>query len=248
MPNDSSEIMAETPTPFCCPAVAGARVLHLHFTGDGPVPGWHAIAKSPMFGGVPVPVRHCPFCGTVLPGLVLRKDPPSPICSPDRGGHCLTCEGRLGECRCFSPDCAWEPEGAPPVFAAVFLLKRLIPRLRCQVPVWRFLSVSRKGRPAEKGLPGGRLEPGETPEQAARRELFEETGYVAGPAVKAIDAIDDSGVRVVAFTAEDFSEMGRPPSASETGVVEWVSMSDLVDSSPFSSFNRALFSLLEIRC
>lgn len=31
------------------------------------------------------------------------------------------------------------------------------------------------------GVPGGRLEPGETLEQTARRELLEETGLVAGP-------------------------------------------------------------------
>jgi ADP-ribose pyrophosphatase YjhB (NUDIX family) len=242
------EIGAEIPVPFCCPRGAGIRVASPNFLVDSydDAPVWLAKAPSRHFSVEECVVTNCPFCGTHLPRLVRRKDLPHPLYSADET-HCDTCHERNIRCRCFPAVSAWEAEDAPPVFAAVCLLTKFV-TVPGRVPSMRFLSVSRKGRPSEKGLPGGRIEPGESPEAAARRELLEETGFIAGPMHKVFDAVDDAKVRVVAFRAQTFSETSGSRPSSETGIVEWVSMTDLVASSPFASFNQSLFSLLGIRC
>ncbi|MCE8031754.1 MAG: NUDIX hydrolase [Halomonas sp.] len=55
----------------------------------------------------------------------------------------------------------------------------------------RVLTIRRRNPPnaGMLALPGGRLEPGETLFEAARRELYEETGLTAGPE-RVLTAID----------------------------------------------------------
>ncbi|MGN6469107.1 MAG: NUDIX hydrolase [Rhizobiaceae bacterium] len=58
----------------------------------------------------------------------------------------------------------------------------------------RFLLVQRGRAPAQGrfAFPGGRLEAGETPEEAARRELLEETGLEVG-SLRLIEVMDLGG-------------------------------------------------------
>jgi ADP-ribose pyrophosphatase YjhB (NUDIX family) len=58
----------------------------------------------------------------------------------------------------------------------------------------RFLLVERGRAPArgQFAFPGGRLEAGESPEEAARRELFEETGLETG-VLKLFEVMDLGG-------------------------------------------------------
>ena len=88
------------------------------------------------------------------------------------------------------------------------------------------LLLVRRGREPAKGLyafPGGRVEPGESLEQAARRELFEETGLVPGPlSVEGeidLPGIDGAVYRLTVFRADHAG--GDPVAGDDAEAAGW---------------------------
>ena len=79
-------------------------------------------------------------------------------------------------------------------------------------------------------IPAGRVEAGEDPMEAARRETLEETGWRPGPLsllfsyFPAVGLIDQ---RFNIFLAEGAQHAGEPSDASESDRVAWIAVSEL---------------------
>lgn len=102
------------------------------------------------------------------------------------------------------------------------------------------LAVARKTDYHDLGLPGGRTEDGESPEETAIRETFEETGVTVSRC-HFLGHREDGLFEVHVFEADEWSGV---PISTETPVA-WVHFQRLIEpTNTFADFNRELFRRL----
>jgi 8-oxo-dGTP pyrophosphatase MutT (NUDIX family) len=79
-------------------------------------------------------------------------------------------------------------------------------------------------------VPAGRIEAGETPAEAGRREALEETGWEPGPLTALTTYFPHNGTSDMAFhlfRAEGATHRGEPSDPFESERVEWVPWADV---------------------
>ncbi len=99
----------------------------------------------------------------------------------------------------------------------------------------KLLVVSRRGNSEDLGCPGGKIEPGETPKQAAIRELEEETGLIAKSVVEIYNRHEETADNKIcrAYLVKQYEgELSSP----EGLWVGWVPASRLLEEN--CSFRR----------
>ncbi len=105
----------------------------------------------------------------------------------------------------------------------------------------RVLAVSRKDDPTAFGMPGGKVDPGEEPIEAAARELQEETGLIATNLKQVFEHQEDDGYTTTTFVCNVAGDIHT----DESGVVKWVKPIELFNG-PFGSYNTKMWKALNL--
>lgn len=105
------------------------------------------------------------------------------------------------------------------------------------------LAVSRRNQPNVWGLPGGKLDPGETSFDALKREVFEETGISVTAGKPVYERQDADLGKVIYFNQIVYEGLATQ---QEDGIdVAWVKPK-LLSTGPFGEWNTGLFNKLGI--
>lgn len=109
----------------------------------------------------------------------------------------------------------------------------------------KILTVSRKDNPNDIGLPGGKVDEGESLEDAIKREVLEETGFTVSVLAPVYSGIEGNYKVTTFICVINKGITYKVPSQKETGIVSMESYKKLLYGS-FRKYNTKLLKAINL--